>query len=1143
MPCSGSVIRVLGGVLFILLATHGPLVLPGDDIAFNHLGIEEGLSQGSVYAMEQDQLGYMWFGTQEGLNRYDGYEIEVYKHEPFEMRSLAHSDVDFIFEQGNGTLWVVTQGRLNRYDRETDGFHRFRHDPSVPGSIRPGAVTTTFEDRDGDLWIGTTSGLDLYVPDDGGFAHISPANGAAGVNAMVQDRAGMLWVAGESVLFRLDKGNRVLEPIDSGRAGDFEIPASRRRVMLSDEAGIIWAATTERGLLRYDPRAKTMRLIAPESEPEGYAFLDALMEDDKGRLWMIAGNGRVLRYDNKGTRRFRVYRHDASDPDSLSSDSASLVYEDRRGRIWITTSEGGLNRYEEERGGFTHYRNQVRDPHSLCSDALSQIYEDRTGTIWLGSIGKGLAFFNPTNQKFDHYLKNLGDPKPLQSNLVFALLADEREVWVGTLMDGLIHFDRETRRVIDQLDSRQGRRRLQSSDVRALHRDQRGRIWIGSVPGHRDTGGLDVFDPETDRVTAVVTGESVDVIVRRRDGHLALGQVGRGVSLVDPETGRRQVFGHDPDRSDSLVSAKVRALAEDDDGTLWVGTEAGLSHLDPETGVSVNYRYDVDNPDGLSHNTVIALLVDSMGRLWVGTYGGGLGSMDRVRGTFTHYTTRDGLPNGVIYTLEEDERGMIWMSTNRGLARLDPATGLFRAYDTSDGLQSNEFNLGASYRAPSGELFFGGVDGFNSFFPGDLEDNQVVPQIVVTAIRNATDSGPELASGEEIVLRPGDHIIELRFAALDFSDPGKSLYQYRLNGFDDAWSPPTMRRSATYTNLSHGRYVFEVRASNSDGVWNTEPFTVLLEVLPHPWETWWFRVLVGLAVVGSVVFGAWLSRNRNARQREEALRARDLSRKSEELEFARRLQVGMIPTDNLDSERLAIVGRMITATEVGGDYFDYFRLDRDRVCIVFGDATGHGVAAGLVVGMVKMSATVWSLDATRSLSEMMALINAGLEKSLPSKNLGMGLIMALIDGASGRVEICSSGMPFPYHYSAAKGRIEPLVLKGPPLGYLRKVSIPTHTFRLAPGDRLVFLSDGFNERFNEADQLWGEEALAAELGRICGEEDEPEPVAGRLIEACDAFAGARKNDDDMTVVVVQRHAAGERREPIPLNRYRDEDAG
>jgi len=1101
-------------------------------IKFHHLGIEQGLSQGTVFAMLQDSKGLMWFGTQDGLNRFDGYTVKIYNIEPFKKDSLAFGDVDLIFEQKDSTLWIVTRGSLHRFERETSRFKHFAQSGSGDRG-QPGIVHVLYEDLQGILWVGTHDGLYRYLPEENGFEKFTLPNTGndrtkADVAALIGDGNGGLWVTADKKLFRFDKATRVFTPIALGSITEMEVPVGSKTLHV-DKQGILWSVTMGLGLVRYDQKTgETISYIPDDAylSRREATHLTQLMTDSRGKLWMITSGDHVLRFD-RHARTFRLFRHDPKEPTSLSANSAQAIHEDHRGTIWITTSGGGLNRFDQATQGFLHYREEANNPVSLRSDALTTIYEDRSGTLWFGSLGNGLSYFSLYKQKFRHYLRNLGDTKPLQDNLVWALLnAPEQRVWVGTLMNGAVLYDRERDKVVDRLmpASRGGRegRSIQSRDVRSFYRDRDGKIWIGSVRSGGDNGGLDVYDPIRGGVTHVLKGMDVTTIFESKSGKLVLGIRGRDFAIFDLETQDHIHYGYDKNVEKGLLSPHIWDIVEDHEGMLWIGTPRGLNRFDPRTETFSAFRHDRNNPQGLGYGVVLELFVDSRSRLWVGTSGGGLDQFVREGETFRHFTVEDGLPNNVIYGILEDDEGNLWLSTNKGLSRFDPEAVSFRNYDVGDGLQSNEFNVGAHYRAENGELMFGGVNGFNLFHPQSLEDNGLAPQVTVSAWKNADVLiSSELSPAARIHLETDDHVIEFRFAALDFSEPAKNSYSYRLSGFEKDWSPPGTRRTATYTNLEHGEYTFLVRAANSDGVWSTEDFRVQLIVEPEFWETIWFRVLSSFLLFVVILLLAAFSRRRMDRQKEEALLAMELDRKSEELEFARELQLGMLPKGNICDDRVEMVGRMITATEVGGDYFDYFRLNSSRICVAFGDATGHGVAAGLVVGMVKMTTTVWSLNPKTSLSEMMLLLNAGLRESLPNQSMGMGLILAVLDLRTDTLEICSCGMPYPIHFRQRTGEISSIVLKSPPLGYLKRLEISTHTQQLEPGDRVIFLSDGFAERFNADDRLWGEAAVNAELAKICAATQDAQEVAEGMITACDSFADGRPNDDDMTVVVLK----------------------
>ncbi len=493
------------------------------------------------------------------------------------------------------------------------------------------------------------------------------------------------------------------------------------------------------------------------------------------------------------------------------------------------------------------------------------------------------------------------------------------------------------------------------------------------------------------------------------------------------------------------------------------------------------------------------------------------------------------LPNEVIYGILGEKRGFLWLSTNRGLVKFDPQSVTFKNYDVRDGLQNNEFNMGAYCLGRSGEMFFGGINGFNAFFPEDIRDDPVVPPVVITDflifnrsvdIREREPESPlrrVLEQTRRMELSYKQNVFSFEFAALHYAIPERNRYAFKLEGFDEDWiATGADKRFATYTNISPGEYLFRVRGSNKDGVWNEEGAAIQLRVIPPFWQTWWFLALQVLGVLALVALIIIWQRRQLKRQKEDALRALDLKRKTEELEFARRVQVSLLPEQNLVLPDLEVVGQMRTATEVGGDYYDFLELAGEKTCIAWGDATGHGMSAGMVVGMTKAALINLARNLTpQSIELALKHINYTLKRAFAHQKMGMCLGLALYDHKTRVLDLGASGMPFPFLYHAVERRLETLALRCPPLGFFEEIEPARTRVRLHSGDMLILMSDGLMDRFNRANQVWGLEALEREIGVICRARREVSQVCELIFEACDRFAQGRLHEDDMTVVILK----------------------
>ena len=834
---------------------------PGVSLRFERIALEEGLSQSTVLAVLQDRQGFLWLGTQDGLNKYDGYGFEVYRHDPLDDGSLSTSFVQTIYEDRAGVLWVGTWGGgLNRFNPHTQTFTHYRHDPADPQSLADDIVLAVHEARGGGLWIGTAGGLDRFDPETERFTHYrhqpdDPHSlSQSFIWSMAEDSAGGLWIGTlGGGLNRLMPGATEEPASETGYRfkrylhhpdDPASLAGNTNATVYVDRQGGLWVGTAD-GLDRYDPESDGfVHYRHQPDDPSSLcdALVHALYEDRDGGLWVGTANG-LCRFD-RAHQRFTHYRHNPSDPASLSHDVVRSLYEDRGGTLWIGTGGGGLSKYHRATERLGHYKHDPLNPASLSRNFVWDFQEDRSGFVWIGTDGGGLNRFDPETGRFIHFRHDAADPASLSDDVVLALAEDPAgALWVGTYRDGFNRFDPALqtfkRFPFDGRDDG-----LSNPSVNALHADTSGLLWIGTWGG-----GLNRFDPQTGRFTR---------------------------------------YRHDLGEERSLSNDLVTCLLEDRAGVLWIGTNSGgLNRFDRQAETFARYLHDPDDPASLSHNTVYAVYEDRAGALWVAT-AGGLNQLDRSSGRFSIVTTRDGLPHNIIYAILEDEAGGLWLSTNAGLSHFDPATRQVRNYRVSDGLQSYEYNAGAAYTTRSGEMYFGGINGFNRFDPSGIIDNVHVPPVVLTGFRKFDEEvrfAQALSALDAIELSHRDNFITFEFAALDFVDPPNNRYAYRLDGVDKAWRyTDGTNRAASYTDLGGGDYVFHLKGANSDGVWNENGLALAVRVVPPFWATAWFRAMAGGGLLALVLGGGLFWHRTNLRKIER--------QRAETIEMQRRLAEG-----------------------------------------------------------------------------------------------------------------------------------------------------------------------------------------------------------------------------------------------------------
>lgn len=866
--------------------------LPIDQpLRFDHLTLEDGLSQNTVIALIQDRQGFIWAATQDGLNRYDGYNFTVYKHDPQNPDSLSQSSILSLYQDQQGILWVGTWGGgLNRFDPSTnspgDNFTHYQHIPGESSSLSSDIVTSILEDDQNQLWVGTCGGgLNLFDRQTGVFTQYrhDPSNpnslSSDNISTLYLDASGELWVGTGCLsnngagLNRMDQQNGIptgsFTHFRSNPTNSHSLSGDNVSAIVQDEEGNLWVGTggytlNGSGLNRID--LQTGEITRFQNNPADLTSLSnnnimALMVDSSGLLWIGTWGGGLdfidLKADNGSVTegipaaqgdnakpRFFHQPNSSSRPQSISSDVIWSFLEDRSGVFWVGTVNGGLNKLNPQVQLFGLYRHDPAYLTSLSTNAVGPILEDSQNRIWVATLGGGLELFDRQRGIFTHYTHPDSNPSSTQENTYLALYEDHSgTLWVGTLA-GLGRFDPTSRTTIFYRHDPSDLQSLASDNVTSIIQDQDERLWVGTL------NGLDWFDQAGGRFVHVqIPGlESVFRLYLDRDGILWAGSWGQGLFRIDPQTlSGNQVeytrYIHDPADPASLTDDNVFEILQDHTGTLWFGTQVGLDRFDP------------------------------------------------VQGTFRHYMENDGLVNNTILCMLEDDQGKLWISTNGGLSNFDPATEKFRNFDVQDGLQSDEFNSGACGMSRDGEMYFGGQNGLNVFRPEAIQDNPIPPPVVITSFRIFNEPVQVDLSGQTTIqLSYSDNFIAFEFVALDFHAPQKNQYAYKLDGFNEDWVAAGTRRYVSYTNLRGGDYVFHVKAANNDGVWNETGFTLKIHITPPFWETWWFRIGGLLGLAGALVLGVrWrLGSVRSQNRRLETMvlqRTAELSQANQQLEL------------------------------------------------------------------------------------------------------------------------------------------------------------------------------------------------------------------------------------------------------------------
>jgi ligand-binding sensor domain-containing protein/signal transduction histidine kinase len=902
-------------------------------IRFEQLGVDDGLSDSNMTCALQDNVGFLWFGTDNGLNRYDGYDFSIFTHDPSDGQSLGADEVSALYQDQAGTLWIGTAGGgLDAFVSDQGRFIHYVHDPELP-SLSSNTVTAIVGGNLGQLWIATWGGgMDRFNPATGEFFHYRASSGRLSsdeVYTLYLDRSGILWIGTTKGLDKLDlpKGEYTHFDIALPEQSGGDLPV---RAVTADPDGSLWLGTGGGGLLRFNPADASMtQYLTDPQDLEGYAYNDivSLLLDRTGILWVGTDGGGLYTFDRE-TGLFLRHPTDPRDSYSISSNYVETIYQDRQDILWIGTQGGGINKYDRSSQGFTHYQNHPNDPNSLGHNRVLSVLEDRNGVLWIGTDGRGLDRFDRQTGIITHIQNEAGNPNTPSSNYISSLWEDHLGfLWLGTWGEGLDRFDPITGEFLHFQTDPNDPDSLSHQMIWPIFEDRSGRLWIGTFGG--------------------------------------------GLNKLDRETGQFAHWRHDPDDASTLLSDLVTSIFEDGAGTLWIGTAGGVNRYDPTTNGFVRYPEGHGAPAEPSAidlpGSITAIRQDSTAALWVANSVRGIATLDAETGEFEYITEENGLPSNTVASLEIDDEGFLWVSTAKGLAKFDPRTKRVRSYGARDGLQGYQFTFGSSHRGQDGEMFFGGTTGLDVVQPLAIRENAFVPPIVLTKLTQggiAIAAGPTANQLDDIRLRWPNNYFEFEFAALNYIQPEKNQYAYMLEGFDADWIYVGNRRFGQYTNLPGGEYTLRIKGSNNDQIWNELGTAIKITIVPPFWEAWWFLATLGVVAAGTAFFGYRLrvrgiqarsreletlvkDRTAELRQRTHQLQERtaeleerniEIDRRRQELEALYRADAELDRCLHLEDVLRALVDIAIEMLQA--DKSSFFVWDPDRDKLVIGMARG-----------------------------------------------------------------------------------------------------------------------------------------------------------------------------------------------------------
>jgi ligand-binding sensor domain-containing protein/serine phosphatase RsbU (regulator of sigma subunit) len=1052
-------------------------------LQFEKIGLKDGLPQQSIVAIAQDAIGFIWFGTQGGLARYDGRQVRSYKHDEEVGGSIAADFVTALEMDASGALWIGTgEAGLDKYDPDTDTFVHHRHSDQEPKSLSSDVIAALERDKEGRLWIGTGAGT-VDVFEGGAFRHVLQT--AKPITSLASDESGTLWIGtGGDGLYKLPKGSAEALRYVHDDASAESLAADMISAILVARDGTIWVGTTGGGLDQHDPKTA--------------AFVHHRRNDRAG---------------------------------SLPDDRVTVLLEDHRGTIWVGM-QIGLAALDRNLGRFTSFLPDLRSPEETSSYPyyVSTAFEDRGGVVWFGDLQNGARRFDEMRLRFGRHRGGAAKNGPDVLSE-----APDGVIWGGTGSSGLYKYDLEARKVTayTSLGAPDGpdHAKLESFWVSTVYAAKNHTVWFA-----RDGLGLVRFDPKTEEHKIYRPSEDflgADRIMRITEdesGGIWAATWGGGLSRLDPVTEKTERFEHDPYDEDSLGADHLYTVVADKNvpGVVWVGTAGGgLSRIDFLGKKQKRWVSEPDDPESLSDNEVLCIHQDSSGALWIGTDGGGLVRFDPKKGKGERFTRKkSGLTNDTIYGILEEDGGRLWLSTNGGgLMVFDPKTkSVVAKYDDSDGLQSNQFMQNGFMRRSSGQFFFIGSDGFNAFFPKEITKDSYSPGPVITSFRVFDE---EVALPKAIWHNPDlhlsykDSVISFRFATLSFAAPEKSRIEYMLEGHLTQWLSSDSG-VVTYTKLEGGDYVLRVRAVNRHGVQSSGELALKMRIDPPIWKTRWAYALYFLFSAGTLTGVALVyAKRQKAKIEEQQRKIEELERQKrlkvleKDLELAGAVQAGFLPKNaRFSTPKVDVVGFYRPADKASGDWWWHERLGPKHAVLV-GDVTGHGASSAIVTAAVATAFRVLGRGTAMTLQERLARLSDEV-LATSEGNHQMAMTALELDEETGEIVLCyAGGLPV---LRISRVRQDAYHAPSTPLGSVPFVTGEVRE-KLSGGDRLLVYTDGIPE----CTMPDGKQLGIRTLLRIWKESQEMslEEAARHLVKSVDERRGDQVQDDDWTFTLIE----------------------
>jgi ligand-binding sensor domain-containing protein/signal transduction histidine kinase/AraC-like DNA-binding protein len=796
-------------IVFACLLSFHSLLFSQESVSFfDHFSVKEGLSQNSIMAIHKDTEGFMWFGTKDGLNKFDGYQFTTYRHNLYDDNSLSGNFVKTITEDRDGILWIGTDNGLCSFDKSTQKFTVYRHDSNLAYSISHNNVLSIVCRQNGDLWIGTEHGLNLLKKGTKVFKRYFKNETASNtlkddhINTIFEDDQNTLWIGTRNKgLHKLINPNQpAFKIVEYANKTISTLSKDVKSILKVNKS--LWVGTAN-GVYSLNNNG-TLSEYPKINQMLSSNIVRTIIADEKQNLWIGTYNG--LNYLDLKTQKVTIFKNEPTDEGSLSHNSIRSLYIDQSNILWVGTFFGGLNILRTNAIQFRYFKSNPLINNTLSYDVISEMTEDQNGNIWIATEGGGLNFYSYQKKSFEH-INRFGGKNINDKTIKSVLLDSKGNLWLGTHLNGLLKLDFRKNKLFNYILNEEESLSTGQKSITELHEDEHGIIWVGT------NKGLFTFNPSTLKKEKI------------------------GLTVNDP-----------------IISS----IYQDLNKNLWLGTKKnGL--ITYNNSIKQHYVTNKNNKSSIGSNAINCIFEDSKKRLWIGTDGGGLNRFKSENQSFIRYTVKDGLVNNIVHGIEEDNDEKLWVSTSGGLSKFNPNSGYFRNYNSTDEIPISDFNEDAVLKHSSGQLFFGGFNGLLSFWPKQMMDSPITPQVMFTGLKLFNkDVIPNDETGlltasinntQQIKFTHKQNIFTIDFIGLNYEQFGQNQYAYILEGLESDWNYVGDKTSATYTNLSPGDYIFKVKAGNTDGVWGQDVLSINITKLPPFWKTSWAYLIYSFVAV------------------------------------------------------------------------------------------------------------------------------------------------------------------------------------------------------------------------------------------------------------------------------------------------------